>query len=455
MATINTSSDLFGVAQFIVDASPGYGTHTTIQAAITSAAAYIITSGKNATVFVRPGTYTENIALSAGVNLTAFVCDAFTPNVTISGTLSFSGAGAVILSGLNLQSNGAAILSITGSSATQLTLIDCNLTVSFNPGITYSVTNTAANLVINNCTYNLSTTAMALYSMSSTGNFQIEYTLGSNSGLSKTASNNSAGTISYYYSAINNAISSSSTGALGFNWSNITTSALSDSAIVPLTYNGSGVSVCRFSEVFGGTASGISIGSGATLGLDETVISSTNTNSVTGAGTLNSSILRFSNTSSTINTAIQSVGAIQGIVANISGTAQNPSAGFIGERISSYIPAGSLVTVNSATFTNITSISLSAGVWDITGIIEFANGPITGVAYSANLSTTTASGGVSGDSSTSTPLSPTASSEVSLTVPNWRQTFSATTTNVFLVASSIYTVGTLKCYGRLSAVRVG
>ena len=74
-----TGDNKFGVAKWIVDSTASLGTHTTIAAALTSAS-----SGD--TIFIRPGTFTENLTLKAGVDLCAFDCDALTPNVTIDGS---------------------------------------------------------------------------------------------------------------------------------------------------------------------------------------------------------------------------------------------------------------------------------------------------------------------------------------------------------------------------------
>ena len=104
------STNNYGPAKFIVDASAANGTHTTIAAALTSAS-----SGD--TIFIRPGTYTENLTLKAGVNLCAFDCDDLTPNVTISGKATFTAAGTVTISGIRLQTNSDFLLAVTGSAA--------------------------------------------------------------------------------------------------------------------------------------------------------------------------------------------------------------------------------------------------------------------------------------------------------------------------------------------------
>jgi hypothetical protein len=128
-----------------------------------------------------------------------------------------------------------------------------------------------------------------------------------------------------------------------------------------------------------------------------------------------------------------------------------PPAGFIGEQIRSY--QSSPQSISNNTNLNITSISLTAGIWDVTGLISF-NGTITGVAFSASISTTSATLGSEGDNYVSTPTPPTASVGITLTVPNYRLTLSATTT-VYLVARGAYSVGSLTGIGRISGTRVG
>src|SRR6185503_17737268 len=120
MAQQVISTGTFTTAKWIVSSDITQGTHTTIAAALTSAS-----SGD--TIFIRPGTYTENLTLKAGVALCAYVCDAFEPNVIISGTCTFTAAGTVSISGIRLQTNNAALLAVTGSAASIVFLNLCFL----------------------------------------------------------------------------------------------------------------------------------------------------------------------------------------------------------------------------------------------------------------------------------------------------------------------------------------
>lgn len=142
----------------------------------------------------------------------------------------------------------------------------------------------------------------------------------------------------------------------------------------------------------------------------------------------------------------------------ISGTTtnNNAAAGLIGEYVSSLIAVGSPQSMSTGAATNITSISLTAGDWDVAGSVNIIN---TG-------STVTGSPNVqSGISSTSATL-PTDGSECStgilgvtltntdgIALPRKRFSIAATTT-VYLVAKATFTIGTFGGYGSLNARRV-
>lgn len=143
----------------------------------------------------------------------------------------------------------------------------------------------------------------------------------------------------------------------------------------------------------------------------------------------------------------------------IIGTTTNDSAGAgkVGEYISSVIPfaSGANLTNGSPT-ANITSISLTAGDWDVTGVTVITlNGAVASTAGCvANVTTTSASlTGSQGDGRTDFPIAPTSLRDVTLPIPNYRVSLSTTTT-VYLVGSAPVTTGTMVGFGRLSARRM-
>jgi hypothetical protein len=135
-----------------------------------------------------------------------------------------------------------------------------------------------------------------------------------------------------------------------------------------------------------------------------------------------------------------------------------PPAGYIGQIISSVVQQGSAVTLTSGINANVTSISLTAGIWDVTFILGLTGGAVTGTIMQAAISANSASftGTIVGDNriDNNGNIMPTADTDTGYSIPSYRVTLASTTTYYAVVASA-FTVGTLKAYGRLSAVRVG
>jgi len=126
----------------------------------------------------------------------------------------------------------------------------------------------------------------------------------------------------------------------------------------------------------------------------------------------------------------------------------NAQAGSIGEFITA---SASGVTANSAF--NITSISLTAGDWDVSGAVQFIGASVTSASFLASgVSTTSATLGAFGQNNVLqfTMTSPSANH---LPTPVWRLSISSTTT-VFLVGGTTFTGGTMTANGIIRARRV-
>jgi len=431
IANINPMSS----SRWIVDPLGFNGTSTSIAAAITSA-----TSGD--TIFIMPGTYTENLTLKAGVNLTAYGSDSSlngTGHVIINGICTMTTAGTVTISGIQLQTNSAALLAVTGSAASVVNIQNCFLNCLNNTGISFTVANASAAINISDSMGDIGTTGITLYVSTSTGSIFTTNLLMLNSGGATTASSNSAGIVNLTYSQFNNAFSSSSTGGMGITNTFITCGAINTTC---LTLNGTGQTVVQSSAVASGTASAISIGTGVTADVYSNRIASSNTNAITGAGTINYGLLIFSGTSQTINTTTQVGGTIKG------GVAQAPSAGYLGEQIRANATGVVLVSTTAKT---ITSINLTPGIWDLSAVGEvvFTGG---GTTFTINISTTNNTiTGTQGDAYTNTIIA--GMGEMAGSIPSYRVTVTATTTYYLVMTATFVTTGT--AYGRISATRVG
>lgn len=295
MASQQISTNTFGTAKWIVSPTASDGTHTTIGAALTSAS-----SGD--TIFIRPGTYTENLTLKAGVNLAAYDADALTPNVIIVGKATFSGTGVVSISGIQLKTNSDFCLVFSGSSASTVYLKNCYINANNNTAISYTTSNTSSRLQLFNCWGDIGTTGIGYWSSSSTGALSLIGCIFNNAGASSTASTNSAGAVSIFESTMGSPVSTSSTGQVNGFGSTIDTSATNATCFTSAGSSTNTFQQCGFSS---GTASAISIGTGTSVALANCSINSTNTNAITGAGTLNYGTISFLGSSKTINTTTQ------------------------------------------------------------------------------------------------------------------------------------------------------
>lgn len=274
---------------YVVDPSStigNRGTYSTIAAAITDAPS-------GTTIFIRPGTYTENLTLKAGVSLQGFDASQEGQATVILGNMTASYAGTANISGLTLRTNGAAFLTVSGSNATIVNIYDSYLDITNSTGIVNSGSGTPAIVNIRNCNGNIGTTGITLFTMTNNAGLQMDFCEIGNSGGSTTASTSSSpNTVTLNSSQLNFPISVSSSGSVTAYFTQISTS------VSALTTAGTGISSINNSYLSGLTASAVNIGSGTTVGLNNCTINSSNTNAITGAGNLVATAIMFDGTSS-------------------------------------------------------------------------------------------------------------------------------------------------------------
>jgi len=159
---------------------------------------------------------------------------------------------------------------------------------------------------------------------------------------------------------------------------------------------------------------------------------------------------RFATTGGTISGPTTITGATA-----ITGTNTNnvAAAGYVGEYLSAAVGAGSAVALTTGTVVNVTTLSLTAGDWDVRGIAAFTGTSAQCTSQSGGVNTTSATlpgataGGVVGIATTAVlgnciyDIAPT---RFSL----------AATTPIYLVANATFTTGAASVYGQISARRV-
>ena len=134
-------------------------------------------------------------------------------------------------------------------------------------------------------------------------------------------------------------------------------------------------------------------------------------------------------------------------------TNDNAVAGTIGEYISATAAPGA-VALTTGVSANVTSISLTAGDWDVTGLTNFTPGATTNITqYGSGPSSTTAALGAQDTyAQIVTAAQVTGANIIDLPLPTVRFSLAGTTT-IFLVARASFTVSTLTAGGTIRARR--
>ncbi len=288
-------------AKFVVDPTLNNGTHQTITAAMAAASS-------GSVIFIRPGTYTENLTLKAGVDLVAYSSDYVNGQVEIVGKLTYTAAGTVNLYNLKLTTNSDYFLEVTGANDSVMNIRNCYLNVTNNNGINITCTGASREIVFDGCYGDITTTLISYFTLGGSGGGYLGQGIFfkdchfRNTGNSTTASTVTS-TIRVEKCFFMFPLSFTAGGLFArfseFNCNNINTTALTIA-----TSNSLDISTCY---ILGGTASAISIGAGATTTISNSTISSSNINVITGAGSLTYGGLTFPSTSSNTNVTTETI----------------------------------------------------------------------------------------------------------------------------------------------------
>jgi hypothetical protein len=186
------------------------------------------------------------------------------------------------------------------------------------------------------------------------------------------------------------------------------------------------------------------------LGLTSTGAGNVNRVDIFNAPTLSNPVVAAAGSDSNVSLIAQGKGTsgvlIKGVTDGSTGT-----AGFVGEVISSTVLYASPVSLTTATPTNLTSLSLTAGSWLVWGNVTF-NSSNTSTNQIAWINSTSAS--IPGlESVTGTDGASIAAGVYGRTVSPTIVNFSTTTT-MYLSAQSIFGAGTVVISGNFKAMRV-
>ncbi len=262
----------------------------TIGAAITQAVADGASSTNPKNIYIKPqnGGYTENLTISDGINLLGFGTA-----TKVIGKITMTAAGNASVTGLILQTNADYVIETTGSNTLTVNIFNCNINATNANGIHNTNANSFINLYqcIGDCAANT-------YFIATAGSIKAFNSILSSSTTTTTNSTFSNANIELDYTYFASPITTSGTASIGLFKSQIVCTNT-----IALTHGGSGSSLAMETRFESGTQSAISIGS--SLSVVHCSVFSTNTNAITGAGTLFYGFIVFygSSASSGVNTS--------------------------------------------------------------------------------------------------------------------------------------------------------
>lgn len=190
-----------------------------------------------------------------------------------------------------------------------------------------------------------------------------------------------------------------------------------------------------------------------------TQVSNLNVSSLVGATWIAPGTIGSTTPSTGKFTTLTATGLISPASAvGIAGTATNDSApaGSIGEYTTAALLIGSAVALTTVTAANVTSISLTAGDWDVTGNVGFSLNVLTvPTLFQGCISTTSATMQAQGEPGVAGYYPPQIAGQVTQSMAlNARRISLAGTTTVYLVALCSFGTNTAAAFGTIRARRV-
>lgn len=134
-------------------------------------------------------------------------------------------------------------------------------------------------------------------------------------------------------------------------------------------------------------------------------------------------------------------------------TNDNAAAGKLGEYSTNTVTSGAAITITTAAPKSITSILLTAGDWDVTGVVDYVASGATTSDFKTGTSQTNNTFGAQ-DSFVNLPLvATTLSDTVGHIAPLTRYSISSGTVSTYLIAQANFSLGSATAYGTIRARR--
>ncbi len=277
-------------------------THTTIAGALSTAV-----SGES--IFVKPGQYTEDLTLKAGVNIVGDIAGFTEDFPEIVGKLTATDTGTHNIIGFKLTPNSDFGLVVSGSNSTIVFLHTSRLRIDTNTYLNFTNSNVNSVVYFDNCLGRTVNAGNTLFVSTSVGVIFINYCNFAGDSTSIENSTISAGEVAMNHSLFSVPIQTTGTASIRIKHCNLnpqgTPAFIIDhqSTLSPLQEQNT-VFHTRISAATR-TSPAINIGAGAQLEMISCIIGSENVNPIVGTGTLIYSDLQFDASGNIQNTISQ------------------------------------------------------------------------------------------------------------------------------------------------------
>lgn len=267
-----TSDNNYATNKFIVSSIPSEGNYSTIASALAAASA-------GDTIFLKPGTYAENISMIAGVNIASDTVGSAGEDVIISGTVTCNYSGSCSFSGITFQTNGADAINSSSGSAV-LEIINCSFSC-YDYAYCITSSNGSFKLVCNYCLASSSNASYTLFNISSMNSARFVNCDFGNLGIAVTAQSLLASSRMKIESSIwSFPIKTSGTGEVKFENSTFDT-ASANTVCIQISSGATGATNVDNAILTSGTASGLKQASGTVLNVHNVVFYNSNSKDIT------------------------------------------------------------------------------------------------------------------------------------------------------------------------------